>query len=83
MDSLDVYKRQVLDNSEELKKLENIYKKLKAETTLSLCASHGICSKEVLAKAIYCSLLYPLFIIFNTLVDPDCNGRCKDLAIFS
>ena len=40
----------VLDNSEELKKLENIYKKLKAETTLSLCASHGICSKEVLAK---------------------------------
>lgn len=40
----------VLNNSEDLKKLENIYKKLKEETKLSLCASHGICDKDVLLK---------------------------------
>lgn len=37
-------------NSEELKKLEEIYTLLKNKTNLSLCASHGICSEEVLKK---------------------------------
>ena len=37
-------------NSEELRKLEEIYKLLKEKTELSLCASHGICSEEVLKK---------------------------------
>lgn len=36
--------------SEELSKLEEIYSLLKKETKLSLCASHGICSEEVLKK---------------------------------
>lgn len=33
---------------EELNELEKIYKYLKENTTLDLCASHGICNKEVL-----------------------------------
>lgn len=40
----------ILSDSKEMEKLENIYKILKERTTLSLCASHGICDKEVLVK---------------------------------
>ena len=40
----------ILSDSKEMEKLEKIYKILKERTTLSLCASHGICDKEVLVK---------------------------------
>lgn len=40
----------ILSDSKDMEKLENIYKILKERTTLSLCASHGICDKEVLVK---------------------------------
>ena len=40
----------ILSDSKDMEKLQNIYKILKERTTLSLCASHGICDKEVLVK---------------------------------
>ncbi|WP_300393956.1 biotin synthase BioB [Fusobacterium sp.] len=39
-------------NSKELKELEKIYLHLKENTSLSLCASHGICDEETL-KTLY------------------------------
>lgn len=42
--------RGINKNSCEIKKLEEIYSNLKEKTKLSLCASHGICSEEVLRR---------------------------------
>lgn len=42
--------RGVIKSSQEMEKLENIYRYLKENTELSLCASHGICDEEVLDR---------------------------------
>ncbi len=42
--------RGLKDSSQELNSLEEIYRYLKENTSLSLCASHGICDKKALEK---------------------------------